>query len=86
MKTVLSVDVAKNKSMIMLMNSDGEILIDTKEIKHNLEDFEKAKEEIKEISPEKVEISASIDGGPHIATKECQTENDIHEFIKEYNI
>ncbi|MBQ3408146.1 MAG: hypothetical protein IJH12_02955 [Clostridia bacterium] len=37
MKTVLSVDVAKNKSMIMLMNSDGEILIDTKEIKHNLE-------------------------------------------------
>ena len=31
MKTVLSVDVAKNKSMIMLMNNDGEILIDTKE-------------------------------------------------------
>ena len=49
MKTVLSVDVAKNKSMTMLMNSEGEILIDTKEIKHNLEDFEKVKEEIKEI-------------------------------------
>ena len=47
MKTVLSVDVAKNKSMIMLMNSDGEIFIDTKEINHNLEDFEKVKEEIK---------------------------------------
>ncbi len=31
----------KIKSMIMLMNSEGEILIDTKEIKHNLEDFEK---------------------------------------------
>jgi len=30
LKTVLSVDVAKNKSMIILMNSDGEILIDTK--------------------------------------------------------
>lgn len=42
--------------------------------------------DVKEISPEKVEINASIDGGPHIATKECQTENDIHEFIKEYNI
>ena len=40
MKTVLSVDVAKNKSMVMLMNSEGEILIDTKEIKHNLENFE----------------------------------------------
>ena len=52
MKTVLSVDVAKNKSMIMLMNSDGEILIDTREIKHNLEDFEKVKEEIKDINPQ----------------------------------
>jgi len=48
LKTVLSVDVAKNKSMIMLMNSDGEIFIDAKEIKHNLENFEKIKEEIKE--------------------------------------
>ena len=45
MKTVLSVDVAKNKSMIMLMNNEGEILIDTKEIKHNLGEFEKVKEE-----------------------------------------
>lgn len=35
----------------MLMNSDGEVLIDSKEIKHNLEEFEKLKEEIKEISP-----------------------------------
>lgn len=51
-KTVLSVDVAKNKSMIMLINSDEEILIDTKEIKHNLEQFKKVKEEIKEINPE----------------------------------
>ena len=53
MKTVLSVDVAKNKSMIMLINSEGEILIDTKEIKHNLVNFEKVKEEITEINPEK---------------------------------
>ena len=29
----------------MLMNSDGEILIDTREIKHNLEEFEKVKAE-----------------------------------------
>ena len=33
--------------MIMLMNNDGEILIDTKEIKHNLGEFEKVKEEIR---------------------------------------
>ena len=46
MKTVLSIDVAKNKSMIMLMDSEGEILIDSKEIKHNLEEFEKVKEKL----------------------------------------
>ena len=59
MKTVLSVDVAKNKSMIMLMNSDGEILIDTKEIKHNLEEFEKVIENIK-IAMNKVTLLESI--------------------------
>ena len=40
----------------MLMNSDGEILIDSKEIKHNIEEFEKVKEEIKEINPENLTI------------------------------
>ena len=59
MKTVLSVDVAKNKSMIMLMNNDGEILIDTKEIKHNLGEFEKVKEEIKEINEQ---LKYSVNG------------------------
>ena len=56
MKTVLSVDVAKNKSLIMLMNSDGEILIDTKEIKHNLQDFDKVKEQINEIKPQNLTV------------------------------
>ena len=56
MKTVLSIDVAKNKSMIMLMDSEGEILIDSKEIKHNLEEFEKVKKEIEEINPENLTV------------------------------
>ncbi len=40
----------------MLMNSDGEILIDTREIKHNLDDFEKVKEEIKDINPQNLTV------------------------------
>lgn len=56
MKTVLSVDVAKNKSMIMLMNSEGEVLIDTMEIQHNLESFEKVKEMLLEINPSNLTI------------------------------
>ena len=46
MKTVLSVDVAKSKSMFMLMNSDGEILIDSIEVKHNFEGFEKIRKQV----------------------------------------
>ena len=40
----------------MIMNNDGEILIDTKEIKHNLEDLEKVKVEIKEINQENLTV------------------------------
>ena len=40
----------------MLMNSDGEILIDTKEIQHNLEDFDKVKEQINEINPQNLTV------------------------------
>ena len=46
MKSVLSVDVAKCKSMFMLMNSDGEILIDSIEVKHNFEGFEKIRKQV----------------------------------------
>lgn len=49
MKTVLSVDVAKCKSMFMLMNSDGEILIDSIEVKHSFEDFEKIRKQIESL-------------------------------------
>ena len=36
MRAVLSVDVAKCKSMVMLSTEYGEVLIEPKEIKHNL--------------------------------------------------
>ena len=39
MKSVCAIDVAKDKSMILLVNDQGEILIEPHEIKHNLSDF-----------------------------------------------
>lgn len=39
MKSVLSVDVAKGKSMVVLSTEYGEVLIEQKEIKHNLKDL-----------------------------------------------
>ena len=46
MKSVLSVDVAKGKSMVMLSTEYGEVLIEPKEIKHNLKDFDELKNQI----------------------------------------
>lgn len=40
MKSVLSIDVAKGKSMIILSTEYGKILIEPKEIKHNLKEFD----------------------------------------------
>ena len=81
MKTVLSVDVAKNKSMIMLMNSDGEILIDSKEIKHNLEEFEKVKEEIKEINPQNLTVFMESTGTYHLPVERYFKENGFNTLV-----
>ena len=81
MKTVLSVDVAKNKSMIMLMNSDGEILIDTKEIKHNLEEFEKVKEKIKEINPQNLTVFMESTGTYHLPVERYFKENGFNTLV-----
>ena len=81
MKTVLSVDVAKNKSMIMLMNSDGEILIDSKEIKHNLEEFKKVKEEIKEINPENLIVFMESTGIYHLPVERYFKENGFNTLV-----
>lgn len=50
MKTVLSVDVAKNKSCFLLINSDGEILMDAKEFNHNIKDFNDIKNIIEKLN------------------------------------
>ena len=81
MKTVLSVDVAKNKSMIMLMNSDGEIFIDTKEINHNLEDFKKVKEEIKEINPQNLTVFMESTGTYHLPVERYFKENGFNTLV-----
>ena len=81
MKTVLSVDVAKNKSMIMLMNNDGEILIDTKEIKHNLGEFEKVKEEIEEINPENLTVFMESTGTYHLPVERYFKENGFNTLV-----
>lgn len=81
MRTVLSIDVAKNKSMIMLMNNDGEILIDSKEIKHNVEEFEKVKEEIEKINPENLTVFMESTGIYHLPVERYFKENNFNTLV-----
>ena len=46
MRAVLSVDASKCKSMVMLSTEYGEVLIEPKEIKHNIKDFDELKNQI----------------------------------------
>ena len=81
MRTVLSIDVAKNKSMIMLMNNDGEILIDSKEIKHNVEEFEKVKEEIEKINPENLTVFMESTGIYHLPVERYFKKNNFNTLV-----
>ena len=81
MRTVLSIDVAKNKSMIMLMDSEGEILIDSKEIKHNLEEFEKVKEEIEKINPQNLTVFMESTGIYHLPVERYFKENGFNTLV-----
>ena len=46
MKSVLSVDVANGKSVVLLITEHGEVLIEPYEVKHCLSDFNSLKNKI----------------------------------------
>jgi len=81
MKSVLSVDVAKNKSIAMLMNSRGEILIDSTEMKHDLEDFESMKCKINELHLENLTIFMESTGTYHLAVERYFKENGFNTLV-----
>ncbi len=64
--------------MIMLMNNDGEILIDTKEIKHNLGEFEKVKEEI---NPKNLTVFMESTGTYHLPVERYFKENGFNNLV-----
>ena len=77
MKTVLSVDVAKCKSMFMLMSSDGEILIDSIEVNHNFEGFEKIRKQLEIFDVSDLTVFMESTGIYHLPVERYFKENDI---------
>ena len=81
MKTVLSVDVAKGKSMFMLMNSDGEILIDSIEIKHTLENFNNLKKQVETFDIRDLTIFMESTGIYHLPVERYFKENGFNTLV-----
>lgn len=78
MKTVLSVDVAKSKSMFIVMNSEGEIFIDSIEIKHNLENFNYINEQIEKLDIDNLTVFIETTGIYHLPLERYWKENGFN--------
>ena len=81
MKYVLAIDIAKSKSMVALISSCGEVLIEPYEISHNLYDFEKLKEKIEkyDIFYEDLTVFMESTSTYHYPVKRYFTENTLYE-------
>lgn len=81
MKAVLSVDVAKGKSMVMLSTEYGEVLIEPKEIKHNLKDFDELKNQINSFKLEDLTIFMESTGIYHLPVERYFKENNFNTLV-----
>jgi len=80
MKYVLAIDVAKNKSMVSLISSCGEVLIEPYEINHKLSDFTILKERIETLNIyyEDLTIFMESTSTYHLSVKRFFQENTLY--------
>ena len=81
MRLVLSVDVAKCKSMVMLSTEYGEILIEPKEIKHNLKNFDDLKNQIDSFKLEDLTTFMESTGIYHLPVERYFKENNFNTLV-----
>ena len=81
MKSVLSVDVAKSKSMFMLMNSDGEILIDSIEVKHNFEGLEEIRKQVETFDINDLTVFMESTGIYHLPVERYFKDNGFNTLV-----
>ena len=81
MKSVLSVDVAKGKSMVMLSTEYGEVLIEPKEVKHNSKDFDNIKNQINNFKLEDLTIFMESTGIYHLPVERYFKENGFNTLV-----
>jgi transposase len=81
MQYVLAIDVAKSKSMVTLISSCGEVLIDPYEINHSINDFTSLLNRIKKLNLKDVSVIMESTGVYHSPVERFFLENNFKVFI-----
>lgn len=81
MKSCLAIDVANGKSMVTLVSSSGEVLIDPYEVKHSINDFTNLLNRINKFKLDNISVIMESTGVYHRPIESFFLENDFKVFI-----
>lgn len=81
MQYVLAIDVAKSKSMVTLISSCGEVLIDPYEINHSIYDFSKLLNRINKLKLDNISVIMESTGIYHRPVERFFLENHFKVFV-----
>ena len=77
MQNVLAIDIAKGKSMVTLINSCGEVLIEPYEINHSIKDFSNLLNRIKQLKLDNISVIMESTGIYHRPVERFFLENNF---------
>ena len=81
MHNCLAIDVAKGKSMVTLISSSGEVLIDPYEINHSINDFTNLLNRINKLKLDNISVIMESTGVYHRPIERFFLENDFKVFV-----
>ena len=81
MHNCLAIDVAKSKSMVTLISSCGEVLIDPYEVNHSINDFTNLLNRIKNLKLDNVSVIMESTGVYHRPIERFFLENNFKVFV-----
>ena len=81
MQSVLAIDVAKGKSMVSLISSCGEVLIEPYEINHSINDFTNLLNKINKQKLDNVSVIMESTGIYHRPVEKFFLENNFKVFV-----
>ena len=81
MQNVLAVDVAKGKSMVLLISSCGDVLIEPYEVNHSINDFSNLLNRIKNLKLDNISVIMESTGIYHRPIERFFLENNFKVFV-----